>query len=199
MTKDKTSRTDDDKRLRIIDAAAKLFGERAFHKVLLSDVAAEARVGKGTLYLYFESKEELFFSVLLQGFSKLVDRLAEDAVHNVDAPADEQLGAIVREMAHRIHGKSSCAHLLRGTVVGFPTGDEWTAKRDELRGLIEAVIRRGVSQGVFDDPHPELSAQFIPGVIRSVRLLEPEGSDLDAVARHAERFVLRGLGASPKN
>ena len=52
-----------DKEQRILDTAADLFARQPFHKVLLSDVARVASVGKGTLYLYFKSKEDLYFAV----------------------------------------------------------------------------------------------------------------------------------------
>lgn len=64
--------TDEQKRVNILAAAAELFASQPFHKVVLSDVAEKAGVGKGTLYIYFKSKEDLYFSVLLGGFSNLV-------------------------------------------------------------------------------------------------------------------------------
>ena len=66
---------DQQKREKILRAAGSLFAARPFHKVRLSDVAAEAAVGKGTVYTYFDSKEELYVAVVYLGFEQLVDRL----------------------------------------------------------------------------------------------------------------------------
>ena len=50
---------DDDKRQRILAAATAVFAERDFHRVQVSDVATRAGVGKGTVYLYFPTKDDL--------------------------------------------------------------------------------------------------------------------------------------------
>jgi AcrR family transcriptional regulator len=49
----------DDKRRRILAAATAVFEKRDFHQVLVSEVASRAGVGKGTVYLYFPTKDEL--------------------------------------------------------------------------------------------------------------------------------------------
>ena len=182
----------DDKQTRILDAAAELFASRPFHKVLLSDVAKAASVGKGTLYLYFESKDELYLAVLFREFAGLVDRLRAQ-VSQADGPADEQMACAVREIVRHLFGKAVIVELLRGAVVNCPQTGEWNEKRLELRGIIEAVIQRGIAQGVFEDEHPRLTAQYIPGLIRSVCLFRPEGTDAETVCRHAEAFVLKAL------
>ena len=68
-------RPDERKRQLITATAARMFATQPFHKVRLDDIAAEAGVGKGTLYIYFENKEDLYFSLVYQGFAELVDRL----------------------------------------------------------------------------------------------------------------------------
>ncbi|MGE4292322.1 MAG: TetR/AcrR family transcriptional regulator [Desulfovibrio sp.] len=182
----------DDKQTRILDAAAVLFAGRPFHKVLLSDVAQSASVGKGTLYLYFASKEELYLAVLFREFAGLVDRLRA-RIDREGAPAGEQMADAVREIVRHLFNKTVLVELLRGAVVNCPKTGEWNDKRLELRDLIEAVIRRGIAQGVFQDEHPRLSAQYIPGMIRSVCLFLPEGTDEETVCAHACDFVLRAL------
>ena len=52
----------DDKREAILAAASIEFAERDFHQVLMDDVSARAGVGKGTLYRYFPTKDELFIA-----------------------------------------------------------------------------------------------------------------------------------------
>src|SRR5438132_288135 len=49
---------------KMLDAAVALFGRRRFHEVRMDDIAAEAEVGKGTLYRYFTDKEELYLALL---------------------------------------------------------------------------------------------------------------------------------------
>src|SRR5215470_6715264 len=61
----------------ILDAAAKVFLAREFHDVLIDDVAAEAGTGKGTIYRYFPTKEELFFVSVLHGLDGLSASIGE--------------------------------------------------------------------------------------------------------------------------
>src|SRR5947209_16145308 len=81
----------------ITDTAARLFATRPFHKVRLDDIAAAAGVGKGTLYVYFDSKEDLYFSLLYQGFAGVVDgmkaRLADETLS-----ATQALRGVVTEL-----------------------------------------------------------------------------------------------------
>ena len=83
----------DDKRQRILAAATAVFAERDFHRVLVSEVASRARVGKGTVYLYFPTKDHLHRVALeasLEGVAAEVERAAE-----AEAPAEAVLREIV--------------------------------------------------------------------------------------------------------
>ena len=182
----------EDKRDRILDAAAELFASRPYHRVLLSDVARAASVGKGTLYLYFTNKDDLYLAVLFRGFSNIVDRLRRQLADN-DSPPETQLICVVRDMVHHLSSNAVISELMRGAVVNCPRTGEWTEKRLELRGLIATIIRNGIDQGVFADDHPQLTAQYIPGMVRSICLFRPEGVDIETVSGHACDFILKSL------
>ena len=59
------------KRLRIMQAAEQLFRTRQFHEITLDEVARVADVGKGTIYLYFSDKEDLFFQTAVAGYDEM--------------------------------------------------------------------------------------------------------------------------------
>src|SRR5262245_47112204 len=59
----------------ILDAALSVFAERGFEAARLDDVAASAGVAKGTLYLYFDDKEELFEEVVRGALTPIIERL----------------------------------------------------------------------------------------------------------------------------
>src|SRR5207245_9272971 len=82
-----------DKRQRILSAATTVFAERDFHRVLVSEVASRAGVGKGTVYLYFPTKDHLHRVALEASLERVageVERAAE-----ADAPAEAVLRDIV--------------------------------------------------------------------------------------------------------
>src|SRR5215467_4041155 len=70
---------------KMLDAAARLFGSQRFHEVRMEDIAAEAAVGKGTLYRYFSDKEELY-SALLERASHQYMRRLEHALKDAGGP-----------------------------------------------------------------------------------------------------------------
>ena len=73
----------------ILDATDRLLAQFGYRKMTVEDIAAEARIGKGTIYLHFSSKEE----VVLSHIDRIVDRLKERLreIASSDAPAAERL------------------------------------------------------------------------------------------------------------
>lgn len=75
----------------IIAAARDLFFEHGIHRTTVDDVAARAEVAKGTVYLYFESKETLLAHLLLEGLDALGEALAEAYAEAAPHPAETRL------------------------------------------------------------------------------------------------------------
>ena len=62
---------------KMLDAASRLFATSRFHEVRMEDIAAEAEVGKGTLYRYFMDKDELYFALLTRASRQFLCRLEQ--------------------------------------------------------------------------------------------------------------------------
>jgi len=185
--------TDEHKRMRILEAAAELFAAQPFHKVLLSDVAEAAGVGKGTLYIYFKNKDDLYLSVLYSGFDQLVARLQGRLDQDRFGPW-EDLEAAVSEIVRFAYRNPYMFELMRTVRWSDVLGDDrWKIKRGELKALVESIIRRGIAGGVFCDPHPELTARFIPGMVRSVLVEKPQSVDPRTLIDHILCFVRAAL------
>ena len=186
---------DPKKRLNILKVAAELFATQPFHKVLLSDVAEAAGVGKGTLYIYFKDKNDLYLSVVYNGFSLLIDRLRQKVDENGNS-ALANLEAAVHEIVSFAYQNPHVFELMR-TVPWRQVTDsaKWSPKRSELKGVIEAIIRQGVQQGEFVDPHPELTARFIPNLVRSVMMEGTQYVDAQTLTAHILRFTRFALTA----
>jgi AcrR family transcriptional regulator len=184
-------RPDEKKRRDIIDVAAKLFATRPFHEVRLEDIAAAAHVGKGTVYIYFENKDELYSAVRYEGFVAVVDRLNQQI--DTDAgSAWEVLCTIVRELVDFAKGHPYFFQLMRDGI--HPRRDQILfEKRSQLAKLIERTIRRGVRRGELNDPHPQLTAQFIPSLVRSAMVFGPRDLSGDAISNHITRVLGSGL------
>lgn len=190
-------RPDEHKRQLIIDTAARLFASQPFHKVRLDDIASAAKLGKGTLYIYFDSKEDLYFALIYEGFARVVDGLRAELEDASDRPAVEGLRTIVGQLLAFAFANPHFAELMRSAgVVTGQSQPAWRGKRKELQQLIEDTVRLGVDAGEFSDPHPELTALCIPGMVRSLMLFGPEGMDAGAVADHIVRLLTHGIATT---
>ena len=69
----------EERRLAIINAAEKLFATKGYDSVKMDDVAKEAKLAKGTLYLYFDNKDALYVAVVLRGIA-LLGEMVETAM-----------------------------------------------------------------------------------------------------------------------
>ena len=77
------------KRAAILQAAAKMFEGRRFDEVKLDEIAAAAGVGKGTLYLYFNNKDDLFAQMAVDGLDGMAARIR--AIAAMKSPYKERL------------------------------------------------------------------------------------------------------------
>jgi AcrR family transcriptional regulator len=184
-------RLDEEKRRQILAAAAGLFATKPFHEVKLDHIAAKAKLGKGTIYLYFESKEDLYVGLLLDGMENLLGEL-EAKVKDSDARGPwEEIEAIVDALLQFGRGFPHLYTLLRA---GVATSDErLEAKREELAALCTRVIRRGVRSGDLVDPHPELTAQYLLSFCRVAILYAPPSVSPAKLRKHILRVLGRGI------
>lgn len=183
-------RPDEQKRQKIIDTAARLFATRPFHEVRLEDVATAATVGKGTLYVYFNSKEDLYWSAIRDGLSNLQAQVSQEVEQAVNA--EQALERIVRRLAGFAFAHPEFFELIRRTA-DTQANEHLLRQHAELRQLILAVLKRGVREGIWYDPHPELTAVFIPGFVRSAIMYGPSGTTEELLVQHILRLLRTGL------
>lgn len=182
-------RPDEAKRLAILDAAEVHFAKRPFHEVRLDDIAAAAKVGKGTLYIYFQSKDHLYVELLQRGFNDLVDRAVEVA-KTKDAWA--ALEAIVQHLAKWSLKNPELFELMRSGV--HPSGTtSFRRRRRELGEIIAEVIERGVKAGTMRDDSPKLTGQYVPAMIRAAVVWGPRDGKPAEVSKHIMNLLRSGM------
>jgi AcrR family transcriptional regulator len=185
--------TDEQKRTNILNAATALFAGQPFHKVLLDDVARKAGVGKGTLYVYFKSKEDLYFSVLFEGFSNLVKRIRLH-VEDWELGPVQRLERAIREIVEFALKDRTMFEIMRSTPGNASfVCDRWLEKRRELKNLLRSIILDGIEKGFFDDPRPELTARYIPGLVRAALIHGSDDIAPDVLTLHITGFVRKAL------
>ena len=136
----------------ILDAALAVFGESGFARTKIDEVARLAGVSKGTVYLYFDSKESLFREMVR---AKVVASLAEaeEFVRTFDGSARALLVELIRRMYRRMRRDQmmQLARMVQGELPHFPELARFYFDEVILRArrLVELVLERGVATGEF--------------------------------------------------
>jgi AcrR family transcriptional regulator len=184
-------RLDEAKRKAITKSAARMFAARPFHEVRLDDVAASAKISKGTVYLYFKNKDDLYDSLMHEGFVRLNDQLREQA-RDLSTNPWATFERMIRIFVTWAYENPHFFQLMRNA-----NADRVRPKlkrlRVELGELFEDVLRRGVKAGEIDDPRPDITAQFIPAMVRSAFRHGPTDVPQEELSRQLLRVLSRGI------
>lgn len=176
----------------------KVFARNGFHATRVSEVAKAAGVADGTIYLYFESKEELLFSLFEDRVGKLLAFMRDELPKKADAPA--RLRAVIDMQLGLLEGERDLAEVI--TVIlrqstrlmkEFAT-PHFTAYLD----AIAKIVADGQADGTFrQDVSPHLAARAIFGALDGITLTWALGrAEQGALARASGQLadvLLRGL------
>jgi TetR/AcrR family transcriptional regulator len=189
----------------LLDAALQLFVEKGFAATRSEEVAARAGVSKGTLFLYFQSKEELFKAVVRENIS---GRFPEwnQAFEGFEGSTADLLRQFLQRWWERVGTSkaSGLGKLVMSEARNFP--DLATFCQQELlqpcHALICRILQRGIDRGEFRVPDLPYAAYNIMGGMvflinmrHSLGACLPSDQQLDPqryVASQAE-LLLRGL------
>ncbi len=186
MASDEATKAD-----RILDGAAELFATKPFHEVRLEDIAARARVGKGTVYLYWERKEDVYLAVIRRGFAMVSQRL--DRELPACTSAWDAIRATVTAIVDFAFAHPGVYRIMRSGLL-TPEDPELQRIRKGLADRIERTIRAGVESGELVDPCPGLTTQYVFSFVRGAMLYPPDGMTAASLGEHMLHILSRGLG-----
>ena len=144
-----------DKKDRIIEAAARVFAQKGYAGSSVADIAVKAEIGKGTIYAYFDSKEDLFFAVF-EWFMLQTGTAAKVSVSHLGGSATQRLEVL----SDSIMGMWDEIQDVFTLTIEFWAASSSSQIRDrfkeafrrmynEFRGLVVALIRDGIERGEF--------------------------------------------------
>jgi len=184
-------RRKDEKREAIMQAAVRMFAKREFHEVRLDDVAAAARIGKGTVYIYFSSKENLYDTIAYEGLCGAVERLCGIVEAAADQSAWSTLQKMIGELVEWAYINPHIFKMMQTASDGVRP--RLARKRKELGALYEVVLKRGVRTRELVDTSPALTAQMIPAAIRASIRYGPARLPAKTLAKQVTRIFGHGL------
>lgn len=181
------------KRAQIIEAASRVFAARAYHLVRMEEVARGARVGKGTLYRYFPSKEDLYLAIVDEAFDLLTRRLETERV--MAAPPAIVLGrmieAIVATFAQHL-AVFRLAHQSQGRLF-LRKKQVIQARRTHITRLLAEVLDRGVEAGAFRKVDPTLAPSMLIGMVWGTSLNHADEAPVEVLAARIADLYFHGL------
>ena len=187
-------RRKDSRPAELLEAALNCFIERGYAATRLDDVATRAGVSKGTLYLYYPSKEDLFKAVVRRSLVPLIDEFRRD-LEGSHAPSRDLLWHFFQGWWARVGETklAGIAKLIIGEAGNFPElarffQEEVTAPNMRLLSMI---LRRGIDRREFREIDTEVAVHLwmSPLILKAIwtHSILPCCPDLEAIP--AERFL----------
>lgn len=193
-------RDPDSKKRRILEAARRLLIKHGFQDIVLDDIAREAGVAKGTLFLYYKSKEELFVAAL----ADLVDGLGLElgALAKTGLKGEEMLTAAARVVLnHFDFSRDFMAQFSSGRLpgCGVRAGGKMMEKIRANHARVREIIARASKDEGRSLSDPDFTAAAFIGLCRSAtmrKIVHGHEKPLESEAGRIVAFFLMGSGVS---
>jgi AcrR family transcriptional regulator len=177
---------------RLLSAAKKVFSRMGYHNAQISHIIDEAGVARGTFYLHFRSKEEIFKEILkevvaeLRNIIKVVDPSrdpVEQVVENIAGVIEFALEE--KDLARIVLERNSDPELF-GAINEF---------FEELAVMIQSSLEKGIRLGLIRECDTEILSRSVMGALKEVirSLLDREEVDTYGVAREILEVGLNGV------
>ncbi len=189
----------------IINAARKIFSSKGFNSATMEEIALEAELSPGTLYLYFKNKEELYTSLSIEILKYLTDEIQK--VVSMDISVEEKIDKF-RDVFINVYEYDSnilinLFHLQSGEALKNLSGDvlrQIKIYSALAHGAIIDVVKQGIKQGVFVDENPVALADILwssyGGIVLwvdSKRRLDDQKDFVKPTIKTAFKIITKGL------
>jgi AcrR family transcriptional regulator len=180
----------------ILEAALIEFGERGLGRTRLDDIARRAGVAKGTIYLYFPTKDALFRAMVRHITGRNIAAFEARAAASDESAADQLHGYVSSAWTHM---RSPVFIILYRLTIGelheFPDLMRFFVQETAARILkvCTAIIRRGVASGEFRKVDPAATARMIHAIIIKHGVWCAHRPQVSFVAKLSDDEILREM------
>ena len=185
----------------ILDAARKVFAEKGFSETTMDQVAECAGIAKGTLYLYFRSKRDIYMAALMEG----IRSLNNDSRRKVEAAAGvrEKLRAFIETRVGYFEQHRDFFLIYHSEVgnLRFPQASHDGQLSElylEQAQMLEEVLKKAAAAGEIRELRPDSTAFTVCDMTRGVivqRLLGWSRAELNDDIQHLIGLIWRGIAA----
>ena len=156
----------------ILEAARKVFAKKGFHEATVDDIAETAGVAKGTVYLYYASKRDVYFAALKFGIAEMYSLLL-DELKQVSTPQEKLKILIATKLAYFDENRDFFK-IYYSELGNIPTthpggiDNEFKSLYQEQARLVETILKEGARRKVIRNLRTEQTAFAISDIIRGV-------------------------------
>ncbi|HXD22953.1 MAG TPA: TetR/AcrR family transcriptional regulator [Gemmatimonadaceae bacterium] len=191
----------------ILDAALSVFAEHGIDAAKLEEIAARAGVSKGTIYLYFPSKEELFREVVRQRVGPAIANA--DSASLSEETAEGQLKVFIARQWEclGLQDSEGWIRLVMLELHKYPdlATFHWNEVVTRSNTILSNIISRGIASGEFRETDPHVAAQMVKAVVLMHVLWSGPRAPappqhrpaVDTILENITDFVLHALRATP--
>lgn len=176
----------------LVAAALELFVEKGYAGTRLEDVATRAGVSKGTLYLYFENKEDLFKAVIRESIVARLSETADEAMRYA-GPSDELLRRLIRGWWTE-YGNSTAGgigKLMMAESGNFPEIARFFLEEviEPWHALLAKAVSRGIERGDFQAVEVETFVRVLTAPLVMLSLWKRSFGPCSTRPLDAEKFI----------
>ena len=190
-----------DKHQQIIEAAVRIFARNGYYNSRVSDIAKEAGIASGTIYLYFKTKDEILVTLFREKMAEFVATVRKAIAAEPDAVA--KLRCLIALHFKLLEDHSEMAEVVQ---VELRQGQKFFrgASANEVSGyfdLISSVLEEGMAAGMFRSDLPVKTVRKVLfGAMDQMAtscVLGKRGYKLSETAEAVADIFLKGLAAKP--
>jgi len=182
----------------ILKAALEIFSRKGYASTTTDEIAEAAGLSKGLLYFYFNSKEDIFVSVLKDGMEKLISKLKKEI--RPDLSPEDQLITFI-ETEYEFYSKNiKFFKLLNSTYSGYVLGmispesrEEFISTHYEEMKILEEIFDRGKERGIFKDIDTHDLIFSLAGLMHGLLIMKPGQKDLERMKNLTIEVFLYGI------
>ncbi len=164
-------------RTQLLDAAEEVFGAKGFHDTTLKEIAELAEFSVGSVYSFFENKDDLFLHVFLRRGEEFLPGMeaaataGDDAVAQLHALVDFEVG-FFRQHPHfgRLYLRTSSSSL---PGVELPPSRRLAENFDRAMETQAGIFRRGQAAGLLRDGDPLVLGRLVSGLVAAYQSTDP--------------------------
>lgn len=189
----------DQRKRQIMEVALRLFAENGYHYTSVADIIRETRIARGTFYIYFKNKSDLFNQLLELNFRYIKQVLP--LIPTDRLLSSEEFEEILRTVFLKFLSQPDSRYFISMMVNQAAGADTFFATKinnfyDEVAQMFSDYLLRFQENGLIDKQNPKITAYLIIGASREAFIQWAIGGDLpdlETVVHEVASFIIHGI------